>query len=145
MSTLWEDHGARHKSTLEMNMTPNDARTTMWRHKTPGTWTEDAEALRDKELYLNRVEDNVKGPHAEGNKSTIDREESGSETGRNGVPGSVCDALWPRCFSIICLCLRRTPHPSIHQRVANTKEKHREEADGRRESSKLSSRCLGLS
>jgi hypothetical protein len=44
MSTLWEDHEARHKSTLEVNMTPNDPRTPTWRHKTPGTWTEDAEA-----------------------------------------------------------------------------------------------------
>jgi hypothetical protein len=41
----------------------------------------------------------------------------------------------PRCLSIYCLYLRRSPHPSIHQRVAETKEKHREEADGRRESS----------
>jgi hypothetical protein len=31
----------------------------------------------------NRGEDNVKGPHAEGSKSTIDREASGSETGPN--------------------------------------------------------------
>jgi hypothetical protein len=41
--------------------------------------------LRDKELYLNRGEDDVKGPHAEGSKSTIDREVSGSETGPNRV------------------------------------------------------------
>jgi hypothetical protein len=45
----------------------------------------------------------------------------------------------PRCLSIYCLCLRRPPHPSIHQRAANTKEKHREEADSRRKSSS----CLG--
>jgi hypothetical protein len=45
----------------------------------------------------------------------------------------------PRCLSIYCLCLRRAPHPSIHQRVAETNEKHREEADGRRKSSS----CLG--
>jgi hypothetical protein len=45
----------------------------------------------------------------------------------------------PRCLSIYCLCLLRPPHPSIHQRAAETKEKHREEADGRRESSS----CLG--
>jgi hypothetical protein len=38
-----------------------------------------------------------------------------------------------------CLCLRRLLHPSIHQRAAETKEKHREEADGRPESSS----CLG--
>jgi hypothetical protein len=29
MSTLREDHEARYKSTLEVNMTPNDPRTTM--------------------------------------------------------------------------------------------------------------------
>jgi hypothetical protein len=47
--------------------------------------------------------------------------------------------LCPRCSSIYCLCLRQPPHPSIHQRVAEMKEKHHEEADGRRESSS----CLG--
>jgi hypothetical protein len=47
--------------------------------------------------------------------------------------------LWPRCSSIYCLCLRWPPHPSNHQRVADTKEKYREEADGRRKSSS----CLG--
>jgi hypothetical protein len=59
--------------------------------------------LRDKELYLNHGEDDVKGPHAEGSKSTIDREVLGSETGPNRaetglgwwarpVSGSVHDA-----------------------------------------------------
>jgi hypothetical protein len=47
--------------------------------------------------------------------------------------------LCPRCSSIYCLCLRWPPQPSIHQRAAETKEKHREEADGRRKSSS----CLG--
>ena len=45
----------------------------------------------------------------------------------------------PRCLSIYCLFLRRPPHPSNHQRATDTKEKHREEADGRRESAS----CLG--
>jgi hypothetical protein len=45
----------------------------------------------------------------------------------------------PRCLSIYCLCLRRPPHPYIHQRAVETKEKHREEADDRRKSSS----CLG--
>jgi hypothetical protein len=60
--------------------------------------------LRDKELYLNRGEDDVKGSHGEGSKTTIDREASGSEPGPNQaetVPGrsaqplfvAVCDAL----------------------------------------------------
>jgi hypothetical protein len=39
--------------------------------------------LRDKEIYLNRGENDVKGPHTEGSKSAIDREASGSETGPN--------------------------------------------------------------
>jgi hypothetical protein len=39
--------------------------------------------LHDKELYLNRGEDDVKGPHVKGGKSTIDREASWSETGPN--------------------------------------------------------------
>jgi hypothetical protein len=55
------------------------------------------------------------------------------------VLGPVRAPLWPRCLSIYCLCLRRSPHPSIHQRAADTKEKHREEADGRRKSSS----CIG--
>jgi hypothetical protein len=38
-------------------------------------------SLRDKELYLNRGEDDIKGPHAYGSKSTIDREASGSGPG----------------------------------------------------------------
>jgi hypothetical protein len=78
-------------------------------------------------------------------------ERDGAEPGRNGsvpvgpdrsawpVSSPVCAPLCPRCSSIYCLCLRRPPHPSIHQRAAETKEKHREEADGRRKSS----RCLG--
>jgi hypothetical protein len=66
--------------------------------------------------------------------------------GRSGWPvlSSVRDALWPRCFSINCLCLPRPPYPSIHQRVADTKEKHREEADGCHESSKLYKSGPGL-
>jgi hypothetical protein len=75
----------------------------------------------------------------------------GARRGRNGsgpvgphqpawpVSGTVRTPLCPRCLSIYWLCLRRPPHPSIHQRVSDTKEKHREEADGRRKSSS----CLG--
>jgi hypothetical protein len=55
----------------------------------------------------------------------------------------VCDALWPRCSSINCLCLRQSPHPSIHQSDADTKEKHREEADSRRKSSSCLEDGLG--
>jgi hypothetical protein len=45
----------------------------------------------------------------------------------------------PKWLSIYCLCLHRPPHPFIHQRVAEMKEKHRDEADGRHKSSS----CLG--
>jgi hypothetical protein len=101
-----------------------------------------------QELYLNHGEDDVKGPHAVGGKSTIDREASGSETGPKQAWVSqprpadlVCslspvrDTLWPRCSLINCVFLWRPPHPSIHQRATDTKEKHREEAGGRRKSS----------
>jgi hypothetical protein len=76
----------------------------------------------------------------------------GAYRGRNGsgpvglgqptwpISGPVHDAIWHRCFSINCLCLRRPPHPSIHQRVAKTKEKDQEAHDGHRESSRLSRR-----
>jgi hypothetical protein len=47
--------------------------------------------------------------------------------------------FYPRCLSIYCLYLRRLPHPSIHQRAAETKEKHQDEANDRRKSSS----CLG--
>jgi hypothetical protein len=79
------------------------------------------------------------------------REQNMAKPGRNGhgpvspgrlawpVPSPVHDTHWPRCSSINCLYLCRPPHPCIHQRAANTKEKHREEADGLRKS--LS--CLG--
>jgi hypothetical protein len=61
--------------------------------------------------------------------------------GRSAWPVSspVRAPLCPMCSSIYCLYLRRPPHPSIHQRVVETKEKHREEADGCR----MSSSCLG--
>jgi hypothetical protein len=49
--------------------------------------------LRDKELYLNHGEDDVKGPLAEGDKSTIDREAPGSETGPNRAETVSVDAL----------------------------------------------------
>jgi hypothetical protein len=78
-------------------------------------------------------------------------ERDGAEPGQNG-PGPVGPGrrpslirAWftppfcPRCLSIYCRCLRLPPHPSIHQRAAETKEKHQEEADGPRKSSS----CLG--
>jgi hypothetical protein len=78
-------------------------------------------------------------------------ERYGAEPGWNG-PGPVgpgrlawpvlCPVrapLWPRCLSIYCLYLCQPPHPYNHQRAADTKEKHREEADDHRKSSS----CLG--
>jgi hypothetical protein len=53
--------------------------------------------------------------------------------------GPVHAPFCPRCLSIYFLCLRRPPHPFIHQRVADTKEKHWEEVDGRRKASS----CVG--
>jgi hypothetical protein len=72
------------------------------------------------------------------------RSETGLNRAKTGlgwsvVPSSVHDARWPRCSSINCLFLHWPPHPSIHQKAAGTKEKHREEADSRRKSSS----CLG--
>jgi hypothetical protein len=49
----------------------------------------------------------------------------------------------PRCSSIYCLCLRRPPHPSIHQRATNTKEKHWEEANSHCRSSSYLGDGLG--
>jgi hypothetical protein len=99
-------------------------------------------SLRDKEPYLNCGEDDVKGPHAEESKSTIDREASGSETGPNRawagrprpagpgrpvwpVSSPVLAPLWHRCLSINCLRLRQSPHPSIHRNSAKPRRERR--------------------
>jgi hypothetical protein len=74
-------------------------------------------------------------------------ERDGTEPGRNGSrPAGLAyfelgswPPFWLRCSSIYCLCLRQPPHPFNHQRAADTKEMHREEADGHRNSSS----CLG--
>jgi hypothetical protein len=62
---LMRKHEARHKSSNEVNMTPRCPRTNPWRWKTPRTWTK-CWILRDKELYPNHRETDVKGLHAEG-------------------------------------------------------------------------------
>jgi hypothetical protein len=69
---------------------------------------------------------------------------SGERVGQNRAETGLFRAwfakpLWPRCSSIYCLFLRWPPDPSIHQGAADMKEKHWEEADGRRKSSS----CLG--
>jgi hypothetical protein len=74
-----------------------------------------------------------------GRKSGLNQAEIGLGRPAQPTPGPVRRPFFPRCLSIYCLCLRRPPHPSIHQRVAEKKEKHREEADSRRKSSS----CLG--
>jgi hypothetical protein len=82
-------------------------------------------------------------------------EQDGAEPARNGprpvgagrptwlVSSPVHVPLCPRCLSINCLYLHRPPHPSIHQRAVETKEKHREEADSRRKSSSFLGDGLG--
>jgi hypothetical protein len=58
-------------------------------------------SLYDTELYLNRWENDVRGTHAGGRKSAIDREASGSETGPNRAGtglGRSAQAGWPGVF-----------------------------------------------
>jgi hypothetical protein len=83
--------------------------------------------------------------HKGASQQLTEKQHRGARRGRTGselawpVSGPVRAPLCPRCSSIYCLCLCRPPHPSIHQRAVETKEKHREEADGYRKSSS----CLG--
>jgi hypothetical protein len=92
-----------------------------------------------------------RGHMQKGGIQQLTKKHWGARRGRNG-PGPVGPGrpawpvlspvhapLRPTCSSIYCLCLRWPPHPSIHQRAADMKEKHREEADDRRKSSS----CLG--
>jgi hypothetical protein len=67
-----------------------------------------------------------------------------AQAGRPGLfRARLAPPFCPKCSSIYCLCLRRPPYPSIHQRAADTKERHWEEADGRRKSSSCLSDGLG--
>jgi hypothetical protein len=137
-----------------MNMTPNGLGTEAWSQKTPGIWTEDAEAWWQGALskaWRRRCQGPTCIREQVNNWSRSVGERNRSKPSQNGprpvgpgqpawpISGPVHDALWPWSSSIYCLCLRRPPHPSNHQRAADTKEKNREEADGRRKS--LS--CLG--
>jgi hypothetical protein len=137
-----------------MNMTPKGPGTEAWSWKTLGNWTKDAEACAIRILskpWRRRRQGPTCIREQVNNWPRSIGERDGAEPGRNG-PGPVCPGqpaqpvlssvrapLCPRCLSSYCLCLRRPPHPSIHQRAADTKDKHREEADGRRKSSS----CLG--
>jgi hypothetical protein len=91
--------------------------------------------LRDKELYLNRGEDNVKGPHAEGSKSAIDREASGSkmgpnraERGRSAPAGLACFEPGSRLLLIYVL-LYILPLPPSAATSIHSSERHRHEGE----------------
>jgi hypothetical protein len=149
-STLEKDHEAQQESRHAMNMTPNDSRTEASTCKSSGTQLENNEACITRIQALT-VKETTSKAHIQvhTNKESCKKQPGGNRgqtrpkwawadrpiplRARFGAP------FCPRCLSIYCLCLRRPPHPSIHQRVAETKEKHREEADGRRKSSS----CLG--
>jgi hypothetical protein len=153
-STSREDHGARHKSRHLMNMTKNGPGIESWSWKLEGPRQKMLKLAWKGALYKpwrrrrqgpTCIREQVNNwPRSVG-------ERNGAEPGRNGlgsvspsrpawpISGPVRDALWPRRSSIYCLCLRRPPYPSNHKRAADTKEKHREQADGRRKSSS----CLG--
>jgi hypothetical protein len=154
-STLEEDHEARQESRHVMNMTPDDPRTEVSTCKSSGTQPEKSEACIARIQALT-VKEMTSKAHMQVHTNKVSREK---QPGRKPAPNRAELGLgrpaWadrpsplrarfashfcPRCLSIYCLFLRRPPHPSIHQRAAETKEKHREEADGRRESSS----CLG--
>jgi hypothetical protein len=140
-STSRDDHEARHKSRHITNMNPKGPGTEAWSRETPGTWTEDVEACTTRSS-VQTVEKTTSRAHMhKGASQQLIEEHRGARLGQTGadrpnlfqvrfVPPPLC----PRCLSIYCLYLRRPPHPSIHQRATETKEKHREEADGRRKS-----------
>jgi hypothetical protein len=107
-------------------------------------------SLHSKDSSLNHEGNDVKGHMQVHTNKESCKKQPGRKPGRTRPKWASADRpsplrAWfgtpfcPRCLFIYCLCLRRTPHPSIHQRVAETKEKHWEEADGRRKSSS----CLG--
>jgi hypothetical protein len=149
-STLKEDHEARQESRHAMNMTPNVLRTEASTCKSSGTQPENSEACIARIQALT-VKETTSKAHIQvhTNKGSCKKHRGGNR-GRTRPKWAWADRpslfrarfvtpFCSRCLSIYCLCLRRPPHPSIHQRTAETKEKHREEADGRRESSS----CLG--
>jgi hypothetical protein len=138
-----------------MNMTPNDPRTEASTCKSSGTQPQNSEACIVRIQALTVKETTSKAHmqvHAnKGSRGKQPRRKPGPNRAELGL-GRPAWANWrsplrarfaspfcPRCLSIYCLCLRRPLHPSIHQRAAEMKEKHQEEADGRRESSS----CLG--
>jgi hypothetical protein len=138
-----------------MNMTPNDPRTEASTCKSSGTQPENNEACIARIQALT-VKETTSKAHMQVHTNKGSREkQSGRKPGPNWAELGLGRLAWanrpsplrarfappfcPRCLSIYCLFLRRPPHPSIRQRATETKEKHREEADGRREFSS----CLG--
>jgi hypothetical protein len=147
---LEEDHEARQESRYLMNMTPNDLRTEASTCKSSGTQPENSKACTARIQALTVKETTSKAHMQVHTNKESCKKQTGRKPGPNQAEmglGRPASPLWawfgapfcPRCLSIYCLCLRRPPHPSIHQRGAETKEKHREEADGRRKSPS----CLG--
>jgi hypothetical protein len=138
-----------------MNMTPNDPRTEASTCKSSGTQPENSEAWIAR-IQVLTVKGTTSKAHMQVHTNKGSREK---QPGRKPWPNRAemglgqpayadrpsplrvrfAPPFCPRCLSIYCLCLRRPPHPSIHQRVAETKEKHRKKAEGRRKSSS----CLG--
>jgi hypothetical protein len=138
-----------------MNMTPNDPRTEVSTCKSSGTQPKNSEACIAR-IQAFIVKETTSKAHMKVHTNKGSREKQpGRKPGPNRAKLGLGRPAWadppslirarftspfcPRCLSIYCLCLRRPPHPSFHQRAAETKEKHWEEAVGRRESSC----CLG--
>jgi hypothetical protein len=136
-------------------MTPNDPRTEASTCKSSGTQPENSKACIARIQALT-VKETTSKAHMQVHTNKGSREnQPGRKPGPNRAKMGLGQPAWadwpsplqarfaspffPRCLSINCLYLRRPPNPSIRQRAAETKEKHREEADGRRESSS----CLG--
>jgi hypothetical protein len=158
-STLEEDHEARQESRHVMNMTPNDPRTEASTCTSSGTQPENSKACIARIQALT-VKETTSKAHMQVHTNKGSREKQpGSKSGPNRAELGLGRPAWadrpsplrarfaspfcPRCLSINCLCLRRPPHPSIHQRATETKEKHQEEADGHRESSSFLGDGLG--
>jgi hypothetical protein len=156
-STSREDHEACHKSRHVMNMTPNDPRTEASTCKSSWTQPKNSEACIERIQALTMKETTSKAHmQVHTNKGSCEKQQ-GRKPGLKRAEMGLVRPAWadrpslirarfvppfcPRCFSIYCL--RRPPHPSIHHRAAETKEKHREEADGRRESSSCQGDGLG--
>jgi hypothetical protein len=136
-------------------MTPNDPSTKASTCKSSGSQPENSEACIARIQALTVKETTSKAHMQVHTNKESCKKQSGRKPGPNQAEMGLGQAAWadrpsplwarfdapfcPKCLSIYCLCLRQPPHPSIHQRVPETKEKHQEEADDRCQSSS----CLG--